>query len=31
MVKELKNPKNKPKESYSIAELYGYTSKDFKK
>ena len=27
MVKELKNPEK----SYSLAELYGYTSKDFKK
>ena len=31
MVKQLKKPKNKPKETYSIAEAYGYTHKDFKK
>ena len=31
MVKPLKKPKNKPKTTYSIAEAYGYTHKDFKK
>jgi hypothetical protein len=31
MVKRLKKPNNKPKKTYSIAEAYGYTHKDFKK
>ena len=31
MVKQLKKPKQKPKITYSIAETYGYTHKDFKK
>jgi hypothetical protein len=31
MVKQLKKPNNKPKATYSIAETYGYTYKDFKK
>jgi hypothetical protein len=31
MVKQLKKPKSKPKETYSIAETYGYTHKDFKR
>jgi hypothetical protein len=31
MVKQLKKPNNKPKATYSIAEAYGYTHKDFKK
>ena len=31
MVKQLKKPNNKPKKTYSIAETYGYTHKDFKK
>jgi hypothetical protein len=31
MVKPLKKPKNKLKKTFSIAETYGYTHKDFKK
>jgi hypothetical protein len=31
MVKQLKKPKKKSKKTFSIAEAYGYTHKDFKK